>query len=167
MADLEHRIARLEAIESIKRVIARYARGADRNNDPAIMRPLFTEDAVWESKQYTRVEGREEIVETMSWGGTNIIKWAIHYMISPVIDIHEDLQSASAEWYLWEPMTARHTDGTDADTWSGSVYKAEFKRMGDDSWKIKYLNLDLKLLAKVGESWPGPIDVNQIDGQPI
>ncbi|MBM3518297.1 MAG: hypothetical protein FJX56_10625, partial [Alphaproteobacteria bacterium] len=46
-AALEERITRLEDIEAIKRMLARYAQGADRNNDPNVLRELYTEDAVW------------------------------------------------------------------------------------------------------------------------
>ena len=58
---LEERITRLEDIEAIKGLITTYAQGADRNNDPAILAPLYTEDAVWEAEGFGRHEGIEAI----------------------------------------------------------------------------------------------------------
>ena len=44
---VEQRLQRLEDIEAIKQLIARYMTAADHNGDPAMMTPCFTEDAVW------------------------------------------------------------------------------------------------------------------------
>ena len=69
MNGIEQRLARLEAIEEIKLLIAKFARGTDRNNDPAVTRATFTDDAVWESPQYGSYHGIEAIVAATSWGG--------------------------------------------------------------------------------------------------
>ena len=60
---LEQRLQRLEDIEAIKQLIARYAKAADHNGDPAMMAPCFTEDAVWNCEGIGRWEGRDAIVQ--------------------------------------------------------------------------------------------------------
>jgi hypothetical protein len=160
---LEKRIARLEAIEEIKTLIARFARGTDRHNDPAVTRQVFSDDAVWESSQYGRYEGLERIVDATSQGGREIILWSMHYMVSPIIEIDASLESATAQWYLWEPMTARFPDGSVSDTWFGATYEAKLRCVGRGQWKVHYLYLRTRLLAKVGAAWPGDIGEAMVD----
>lgn len=168
MTEFEQRLNRLEAVQDIKTLIARFARGTDRNNDPAVTRLVFSDDAVWESPQYGRYEGIEKIVEATSWGGREVIQWSMHFMVSPIIEVDTSATSAVANWYLWEPMTARHPDGEVADTWFGAVYDARLRKVGQSQWKICHLVLNARLLAKVGEAWPGAIDAQQIsDGDII
>ncbi len=167
MTQLEQRIARLEAIDDIKTLIARFARGTDRHNDPDVTRLVFSEDAVWESPQYGRYDGLEKIVEATSWGGREVIQWSMHFMVSPIIEIAPDCMSATAHWYLWEPMKARHPDGDVTETWFGATYDAKLRKVGENKWKIFHLVLDAKLLAKMGESWPGAIDAAQINADEI
>ena len=57
------RLARLEDIEEIRRLTIRYADGADRRNDPKMMRDLFAEDAVWEANGFGVFKGRTQILE--------------------------------------------------------------------------------------------------------
>ena len=61
----EQRLQRLEDIESIKQLIARYAKAADHNGDPDMVRPLFTEDAVWNAEGLAHWETRDGIVQGM------------------------------------------------------------------------------------------------------
>ena len=45
--DIEKRLKRMEDIEDIKQLIARYAKAADHNGDPKMMVACFTEDEAW------------------------------------------------------------------------------------------------------------------------
>src|SRR6476660_5925044 len=86
---VEARIARLEAVEAIQVLKARYADVCDTGYDPVRMRPFFTNDAVWEF-----------------FGGiSNTITWALHYMVAPIIEIADDGRTATGSWYLLEPCT--------------------------------------------------------------
>src|SRR5690606_13518942 len=141
MTELEQRIDRLEAVQDIKTLIAKFSRGTDRHNDPAVTRMVFSDDAVWDSPQYGRYDGLEKIVEATSWGGKEVILWSMHIMVSPIIEIDPSGILATANWYLWEPMTARHRDGSVADTWFGAVYDAKLRKVGPSCWKIYYMRL--------------------------
>ena len=56
--DLETRLARLEAVEEIRVLKARYAAVCDTGYDPDGMTPLFTTDAVWDGgDRFGRHEG--------------------------------------------------------------------------------------------------------------
>jgi hypothetical protein len=73
---VEARLARLEAIEAIRELKARYADVCDTGYDPVRMRPVFTEDAVWD-------------------GGPRFGRY----------DVADDGRTATGSWYLLEPCT--------------------------------------------------------------
>ena len=58
MPDLEHRIAKIEAIQAIQALKARYADACDNQYDPQRMREeIFTSDAVWHADPFGHVRG--------------------------------------------------------------------------------------------------------------
>ena len=61
LADLDRRIRRLEDLEAIKQLKARYAALCDANYDADGLAALFTADAVWDGGQLGKSEGREAI----------------------------------------------------------------------------------------------------------
>jgi hypothetical protein len=83
-------------------------------------------------------------------------------MVSPIIKVDPASRTATANWYLWEPMKTRHPDGEIADTWFGATYDAHLRKTDGVGWQIFKLTLDAKLLAKVGEAWPGDIQAKQV-----
>ena len=83
LAQLAARLQRLENVESIKRLIVRYAQGADSGNDVNVMLPLFTEDAVWDGgERFGGHPGKQTIREFLSQSGA-FIGWTLHYVVSP------------------------------------------------------------------------------------
>ena len=155
---VEQRLQRLEDIEAIKQLIARYATAADHNADPAMMAPCFTEDAVWNCEGIGRWEGRASIVSGLREVSTTQLSWALHYMTQPIIEVADDGQSAAGEYYLWELAKAVQEDGgPDQDTWIGGWYESKFRKEGDD-WKFCHIELILKLLSPANApSWETPI----------
>lgn len=149
---LEERITRLEDIEAIKSLVTTYARGADRNNDPAILAPLYTEDAVWEAEGFGRHEGIEAIAREMAEVGRETILWSLHYMVSPEIRIADDGKSAECFWYLWELAKMPGKDGRPEDNVIGGWYETELVKT-DSGWKFRHVTLVLKLICPAHEPW--------------
>jgi ketosteroid isomerase-like protein len=149
---LEERITRLEDIEAIKSMITTYARGADRNNDPELLAPLYTEDAVWEAEGFGRHEGIAAISREMAKVGRETILWSLHYMISPDIRVADDGRSAECFWYLWELAKMPGENGEPEDSVIGGWYETELVKT-DAGWKFKHVKLNLKLICPVHESW--------------
>ena len=151
---LESRLIRLEACEAIRQLVAQYAIGADRKNDPVVLGPLFHHDAVWEAEGVGRYEGRDAIANGLSELGRNFVTWSIHYMISPLIEVGDDLQTASCRWYLWELCTMAQEGGEASDTWLGGWYDSRLScRSGD--WAFDQVKLDMRLASPVPEPWSG------------
>ena len=155
---VEQRLQRLEDIEAIKQLIARYMTAADKNGDPALMAPCFTEDAVWNCEGIGRWEGRDSIVQGLHDTSTKVLSWALHYFTQPIIEIADDGQTATGEYYLWELAKAVQEDGSpDQDTWIGGWYESTFRKEGGD-WKFTHIELILKLLSPAdAASWETPI----------
>src|SRR4029077_12082599 len=102
---VEARIARLEAVEAIRVLKARYADACDTGYDPGRMRPFFTEDAVWDGgPRFGRYEGVDAVCEFFA-GISSTIPGALHYMIAPLTEITDDGRTATGSWYLLEPCT--------------------------------------------------------------
>lgn len=148
---IEQRLWRIEARAAIADMVALYARGADRCNDPAILGPLFAPDATWTAEGFAALEGREAIARGLAELAQSRVRWSIHYMIAPHIDLSADGMSATCHWYLWELCTMQAADGT-RDEWLGGWYDSKVK-WTDDGWKFTMVRLDVRLQGEAVPSW--------------
>jgi hypothetical protein len=155
LAAIERRLARLEAIEAIKGVIARYTDGADKRNDPAIMEPCFHEDAVWEAEGFGEYRGVATIAAALAEIARARITWSIHYMVLPTVTVEADGRRASCQWYLWELAKIRETDGTTNDSWFAAKYNSSLVKDAA-GWRFTWLKLNPLLSVPVGMPWPTP-----------
>ncbi|MDF1817064.1 MAG: nuclear transport factor 2 family protein [Immundisolibacteraceae bacterium] len=157
MGSLEQKVQRLLDIEEVKNLIATYARGADRQNDPEIMAPLFSEDAVWECEGFGRYQGRAAIAAGLAETGQRDITWTLHYMISPTVQINDDATTGNGHYYLWELANMRGESGNIEACWAGGTYDVELIKR-DDRWFFHFMRLNLKLIAPYDKGWKdGPI----------
>ena len=147
-ASLAERVGRLEDIEAIRALVATYALGADRNNDPAILGPLFADDGEWVCEGFGHYRGRSEIAAELARIGREAIRWSLHYMVSPLVEVAPDGRSARCRWYLWE--LARVADGT--ANWIGGWYDSSLRK-GEGGWAFSHVRLHLKLMSPHAEGW--------------
>ena len=149
----EVRLLRLEACEAIRKLIATYAIGADRKNDPAILGPLFSADAIWEADGISHLVGREAIAEGLAKLGQEFVTWSLHYMISPLIEVDDAALTATCRWYLWELCTMKQ-GGSTADTWYGGWYDSRLS-MHEGTWLFDWVRLDPRIASPTDASWTG------------
>lgn len=147
----EERLARLEARAEITDIVARYAHGADRKNDPAILGPLFTEDASWSAEGFAALVGRDAIATGLSAVAAERVLWSIHYMISPLVELAEDGRTARCHWYLWELCTMAE-DGGPADSWFGGWYDSTLIKT-EAGWRFTSVVLDVRLQGAAIPPW--------------
>lgn len=103
--DLAERVRRLEAIEAIKQLKARYCAACDADHDSALLRPLFTDDAVWEASGITRAEGWPQIDAYMSaLRASGTIRNSAHNVFNPQISVNGN--EAEGHWRLLMLHTA-------------------------------------------------------------
>ena len=151
--DLGEQVRWLVAREEIRTAIGRYAKAGDDHNDPAVMRALFCEDAVWEAEGFGRFEGRDEIVRELARIGREQIVWSLHFPVSPLIDLADDLRSAHGYWWLWELLTLRDGE-SEAHKWMGATYDCDFVK-APDGWKIRHLILQIRKMVDSPEGSGG------------
>lgn len=151
--ELELRLRRMEACEAIRALIATYAIGADRRNDPAILGPLFSTNAIWEAEGIVRLVGREAIATGLSELAQRFVTWSLHYMISPLIEVDATASTATCRWYLWELCTMDQGDGP-ADTWYGGWYDSRLS-LEEGLWRFDHVTLDPRLASPNAVAWTG------------
>ncbi len=145
------RLDRLEAIEDIRVLKARYADVCDTGYDPVRMRPFFTEDTVWDGgPRFGRHEGIDAVCEFFA-GVSGLITWALHYMIAPIIDVADDGLTATGSWYLLEPCTIMTDAGPEAMVITGRY--ADRYRKEADGWKFSEVVLDCQTISPLDQGW--------------
>lgn len=141
----------MEARAEIGDLVAHYAQGADRRNDPAIMGPLFSEHATWAAEGFSVLKGRAAIVAGLSGIAADQVLWSIHFMVSPLITLADDGRSGTCQWYLWELCTMQGADGP-SDTWLGGWYDS-LVGLEEDGWKFTKVLLDIRVRGDVTPPW--------------
>jgi len=150
-ADAAARLDRLEAVEEIRVLKARYADVCDTGYDPVGMRPFFTDDAVWDGgPRFGRYEGVDAVCEFFA-GVSSLITWALHFMIAPIVEVAEDGLTATGSWYLLEPCTIATDDGPRAIVITGRY--ADQYRKEPDGWKFSEVVLDCQTISPLDEGW--------------
>ena len=145
-AKLEARIRRLEDIEALKQLKARYAAYCDDAYDADRLAPLFTEDAVWDGGTMGRYEGREAIHAFFS-SADQLVPFAIHHVTNPILEIDGD--RATGRWYLWQPCTlAQGNQGL----WMAGRYDDVYRREGE-LWRFQHVTVELRMLSPYEAGW--------------
>lgn len=150
MNDLERTVAKLQAAEEIRHLKARYAAVCDTGYSPERMVPLFTADAVWDGGRFGRHEGIDAIYAFFAGVGNDIL-WALHYMVAPIVEVSDDLTTATGSWYLWQPCTVVAPEGPKA-VWLTGTY-ADRYRKEDGAWRFSEVRLDCQTISPIDEGW--------------
>jgi CDGSH-type Zn-finger protein len=153
MLDLRREVRALRDHAAITNLITSYARGCDRGNDPSLLAPLFTTDAIWKCDGFGTYQGRETVAAALKGIAGAKIWWSLHYMISPQIEFDASGDRAAVFWYLWEAATLPASDSGEAEsTWIGGTYDAQVAWV-DNRWLFRKMELKLNLASPYGEGW--------------
>ena len=134
LQQLEHRIARLEAIEAIRQLKARYCEICDAGHDPDDIVSIFTEDGIWEGEGIARAVGHEEI-KALFRTFQRTISFSQHMVQNPIIEVEG--ARASGRWYFFGMFTYAKDDQA---RWQAARYHEDYVKEGD-SWKIRHLRI--------------------------
>ncbi len=140
MAELENRITRLEDIEAIKQLKARYCEICDDRHNPDRITSLFAEDGIWESDDFGKAKGHDAIRELFV-GFQKMFSFSQHNITNPIIEINGN--RATAIWYLMGPWT--HTDN-DKEIWMTARYDDDYVKI-DGVWKYQHLRAAVRMIA--------------------
>jgi len=154
---LEARLARVEAVQEIQRLKARYGALVDARYDRDGPRPraqleplagqiaeLFTADAVWDGGAGLGIcRGRAAIRERFL---EPTLRFSWHYFVKPQIEVAGD--RARGTWDLLAPCTTR--DGV--ASWMAGVEDDEYARV-DGRWLHSAMKLRVVLFAPHERGW--------------
>jgi len=147
------RIQRMEDKQAIENLLILYAQGSDKQNDPDIMVPLFTEDATFDvGSGYGSYVGHAAIRKFLE-GAPNIIKWSLHYMISPRIEIAADGLTAKVFCYLWEIANMENRNGDLEPVLIGGTYHNDAVKLPNGEWRFSYVRLRMEIMSPFYQGW--------------
>lgn len=153
LEELLRRVERLEDIDALKRLKARYAAICDQGYDPDQLAALFVEDGTWEGGPFGTHRGRDAIRAFFA-GISSSFVWALHYVICPNIDVAADGNTATGSWYIWEPVTMTRSDdvsATDAVLLMAQ-YDDEFIKV-DGQWMFSTLRANIHHVCDLDKGW--------------
>ena len=131
---LEQRITRIEDLEAIKQLKARYCEICDDNHNAERITSIFTEDAIWEGRGIGKAQGHAEI-KALFENFQKTISYSQHMVLNPIIEIEEI--TATGIWYFFGPFTFVENNQA---MWQAARYKEDYKKI-DGVWKIKHLRV--------------------------
>ena len=134
--DLERRIARLEDLEAIKQLRARYCEICDDDHNPERITTIFAEDAIWEGRGIGKANGHAEIRELFE-RFQKMMSFTQHMVMNPIIDVDDSGDRAHGTWYFFGPFT--FYEGNQAK-WQAARYHDDYIKI-DGEWKIQHLRV--------------------------
>jgi len=140
MVELEKRLTRMEDIEAIKQLKARYCHICDDMHNPDSITSVFAEDAIWESDDLGQAHGHAAIRELFTTF-RNLFTFSQHNIMNPVIEVNGD--RATGVWYILGPWT--YAEGN-ADKWMAARYDDDYVKI-DGEWKYKHLRVVIRMTS--------------------
>ena len=144
--DLEARIRRLEDLEAIRQLKARYCFLCDAGYDADGLAELFTEDAVWDGGTLGKAEGREKIRKFFQ-RTPQVMPFSVHMVMNPLITVDGD--TATGTWYLFQAASYAPEN---AALWGSGRYDEEYVRVGD-AWRFRRLRLTSFFWTPFDQGW--------------
>ncbi len=150
MATIEERLARLEAVDEITRLKARYCAYADDNYDAEGLSSLFVADGCWDGgPEFGRHVGRAAIKAFLDRTREQI-RFAAHLAINPLIEVQDEAH-ATGKWRLFMPCTVATDGGTEA-RWLLCQYDEIYVRE-NGRWMFQSVDMKVNFYAPHLKGW--------------
>ena len=146
LEELARRLTRLEDIEAIKQLKARYCEICDDDHNPQRITSVFAEDGIWESADFGTARGHDEI-RRLFQKFQKLIEFSQHNVMNPIIEVHGN--TATGEWYFFGPFTFR--EGHQA-RWLALRYQDDYVKVNGE-WKYEHLRVHLRVSAAYEDGW--------------
>jgi hypothetical protein len=146
--DLARRIDRLESIEAIKKLKHVYMHYCDLGYSPEKLGPLFTDNAVWTSKDFGHHVGRPAI-EAFFGAVSGQIVFAAHLAMNSIIEVDND--KGTGEWRILMPCTMVEA-GKKISRWMVGDYVEEYIRI-NGAWLFSKIDFVVNFNVPFDQSW--------------
>ena len=144
---LAKRVQALEDREAVRDLKALYAEICDDKYNPARMKDIFAEDAIWDGgSMLGRYEGRDAIMKFFTDVSGNII-FAVHYFIQPTRMMLK-ATSGTASWYLWMAATM----GNGKAIWLAATEDEVYQKV-KGKWVFKEIKLNVLFATPYELGW--------------
>ncbi|MFI7166350.1 nuclear transport factor 2 family protein [Rhodococcus erythropolis] len=150
---IHQRLARLEALEEIRRLKNRYADVCDNGYDGSAFAELFTIDGVWESNTFGTITGREDLRAFIDKIGDEEFSWAIHFMRCLDVVVSQEVATACGTWQLLQLSTRKAAEESEPII-ATAIYRDELVRT-DSGWKFSKVSVTFHHVADFRQGW-GP-----------
>ena len=145
--NLAARLTRLEDIEAIRQLKARYCEICDDDHNTELITTIFTEDGTWEGRGIGKAEGHEEI-RALFRTFQQAIKFSQHMVQNPIIDVEGE--TAKARWYFFGLFKYYRNEQA---RWQAARYHETYRKV-DGEWKISSLKIVPPVMSvKYEEGW--------------
>ena len=148
MNELERRLTRIEDIEAIKQLKARYCEICDDDHNPDRIASVFAEDGVWESVEFGTGRGHKAIRELFA-GFQKLIKASQHNVMNPIIEVNGT--RAKASWHFLGPFTFYENNEA---RWLALSYEDDYIKI-NNQWLYQHLRVHLRMIAPHETGWAG------------
>ncbi|HBD13040.1 MAG TPA: hypothetical protein DCZ13_12885 [Porticoccaceae bacterium] len=138
LIELEQRIARLEDIEAIKQLKARYCDICDDLHNPERIASVFAEDGIWEGGEFGQAKGHGAIRQLFA-GFREQFSFSQHNITNPIIEVDGD--RATGVWYIMGPWTFAKNDKA---IWMAAKYNDDYVKIGGE-WKYQHLRVEIRM----------------------
>ena len=138
MSELEKRITRLEDIEAIKQLKARYCHICDDTHNPETIASVFAEDGIWESDDFGKAQGHRDKRALFS-SFRELFTFSQHNISNPVIQVKDT--HATGIWYIMGPWTIAENN---KEIWMAARYDDDYVKINGE-WKYQHLRVDLRM----------------------
>jgi hypothetical protein len=146
MKELEQRLTRLEDIEAIKQLKARYCEICDDDHNPERITSVFAEDGIWEGKDFGTAKGHPAIRDLFR-GFQKLIKFSQHNVMNPIIEV--DGNRAKGSWYFTGPFTFHEKNEA---RWLILRYEDDYVKI-NGKWVYQHLRVFVRLNASHDKGW--------------
>lgn len=146
LEEIARRLTRLEDIEAIKQLKARYCEICDDDHNPDRITSVFAEDGIWESKDFGTAKGHAAIRDLFG-GFQKMIAFSQHNVSNPIIEVDGD--RATGDWYFLGPFVmGQPSEGR----WLALEYHDDYVKV-DGRWLYQHLRIKLRLSARHEKGW--------------
>jgi hypothetical protein len=152
---LEQRLRRMEDVEEIKKLKARYCAACDggwggraSHDTEGILAP-FVEDCIWDGGVFGRREGKAALRDYYDKNSASAAPLAYHLLTNPIIEVDGD--SATGNWHM--TIMLNNPDGSSLLV--GGIFDDDYVRR-PEGWRIKRSRFTLALTGKYEGAWSLP-----------
>jgi SnoaL-like domain len=145
LAQLEQRLTRMEDLEAIKQLKARYCAICDDDHNPDHITTLCVADGIWEAG-FGTAHGHAELRQLFQRAQQRI-SFSHHMVMNPIIEVEGN--RAKGTWYFLGLFTERANHEA---RWVALRYEDDYIKV-DGTWKYQHLRAYSRMSASYEKGW--------------